>query len=59
MNPANLSQLGFVAYNGNDTGGYGFGVGNGSGSAGSQLQGLFGNQVAWISTGYTFPSANT
>lgn len=57
INPDNLNQLGFATYNGNDSGGYGFGVGNGSGSAGSKLQGLFGG-VAWVDSGYTFPSAN-
>ena len=62
MDPANLDQIGIVVENGWDNGGnsngYGFGIGNGAGSAGSQLQGLF-SDVDWLSTGYTFPSANT
>src|ERR1035437_2792829 len=58
MNPANLSQVGVAVCNGNESGGYGFGVGNGSGSAGSMLQGIYPG-LAWINTGYTFPSANT
>ena len=62
MDPANLDQLGIVVENGWDNGGaatsgYGFGIGNGEGGTGSQLQGLF-SDVAWIGTGYTFPSAN-
>lgn len=62
VNPANLSQLGTFVCNGGDSGvgcdGWWIGIGNGSGGAGAMLQALC-PCVAWINTGYTFPSANT
>ncbi|MCX5692091.1 MAG: LamG domain-containing protein [Candidatus Omnitrophica bacterium] len=62
INPSNLSQMGIAVSNGPDNGtstynGYAFGVGNGSGSPGNKLQGLLPG-VAFLDSGYTFPSAN-
>jgi hypothetical protein len=56
INPGILNQFSLAVYNGNDAGGYGFGIGNGAGDFGSKLSGLYGF-VAWIDSGYTFPSA--
>ena len=67
INPTQLNVLGFAVQNGPDDGvcvpstncaGYGFGIGSGGGLAGSKLQGVA-SIVAWIDSGYTFPSANT
>ncbi|MBU4331600.1 LamG domain-containing protein, partial [Patescibacteria group bacterium] len=59
IKPASIPQSSIVVYNGNDSGGYGFGIANGGGDGGNgnKLVGLFG-AVAWIDSGYTFPSAN-
>ena len=64
INPANLSQIGFAVNAGGgssvnvDWDGYGFGVGAGNGGTGGNLEGVYSN-IAWIDSGYTFPSANT
>jgi hypothetical protein len=62
VNPFTLPQLGAFICNGGDvTGGcdgWWLGVANGGGRSGSMLQALY-PCVAWINTGYTFPSANT
>ena len=66
VNPANLAQGPNLAVMngcqggtcaGGAGGGYGFGMGNGSGGSGSKLQGAV-EGIAWIDSGYTFPSAN-
>lgn len=56
VNPSSIGQSGMIFYNGNDAGGYGFGIFNGGGSNGAVFTGLFGS-VAWLNSGYTFPSA--
>jgi len=64
INPATLPQASIAVQNGTDNGGasgnngYGFGIADGSGASGSKLQGLL-SGVAWVDSGYTFPSTST